>query len=119
MSEKMLCPRRSEAPFRLAGDTSDDDARPDGTCFYCGSLLADVAMAYLEQGVEIEPTDKSYKAYIKAPDRRFAKFYYQHLSTEQKLRFIELLNERKLNIAHPGHFYVPPFFIRFRPKVPE
>ena len=44
---------------------------------------------------------------------RREKFYFQHLSDEQQQRFIDLLNARKLNIGIPGHFYQPPFFVRF------
>lgn len=42
------------------------------------------------------------------------KFYFQHLSSEQKHKFVQLLNERKLNIGMPGHFYVTPFFITLK-----
>lgn len=40
-----------------------------------------------------------------------AKFYFQHLSVDQKKRFIELLNEKKIKIGMPGHFYSRPYFI--------
>lgn len=39
------------------------------------------------------------------------KFYFMHLSVEQQKRFVELLNEKKVVIGMPGHFYVRPFFI--------
>lgn len=39
-----------------------------------------------------------------------AKFYYQHLSVEQQDEFIALVNERRMKIGYPGHFYVLPFF---------
>jgi hypothetical protein len=39
------------------------------------------------------------------------KFYFQHLSPEQKTRFIELYNAKKMNISYPGHFYRLPFFM--------
>lgn len=44
-------------------------------------------------------------------DRRGSKFYFEHLSDEQKQRFVELLNAGKLNLREPGHFYRLPFFI--------
>lgn len=44
------------------------------------------------------------------------KFYFQHLSKEQMLRFIELLNEGKLRFDGDIGFYVRPFFISFGPK---
>jgi hypothetical protein len=47
------------------------------------------------------------------------KFYFQHLSDEQKNRFIELLNERKFRIGYPGHFYVLPFFIGRKTPAPS
>ncbi len=38
------------------------------------------------------------------------KFYFQHLSFEQQTRFIELVNERRLNFECGFGFYVLPFF---------
>lgn len=34
--------------------------------------------------------------------RQLGKFYFQHLSEPQMLRFIEMLNEKKLKIGYPG-----------------
>ena len=92
--------------------------------------------------VEITPTDKNYKIYVgnkggerfkqsfrdcpkdatcKGPDdcthwvtkeHDYSKFYFQHLSVEQKKRFVELFNEKKLILRYPGHFYVLPFFMK-------
>lgn len=39
------------------------------------------------------------------------KFYFQHLSVDERKRFIELLNAKALKIGYPGHFYVLPFFM--------
>jgi hypothetical protein len=95
--------------------------------------------------VVLGPTDKSYKVYLtnaggepfkqshrdcpkcstcKGPgdcahwvtrETSGAKFYFQHLSKAQMIRFIELLNEGKLKIEGGG-FYVRPFFIGLGPK---
>jgi hypothetical protein len=43
------------------------------------------------------------------------KFYFQHLSQEQRTRFIELLNARKLTLGYPGGFYILPYFIAVKP----
>lgn len=40
-----------------------------------------------------------------------AKFYFQHLTPSQCVRFVELLNAGKVKIGEPGRFYVMPFFI--------
>lgn len=88
------------------------------------------------------PTDKNYKVYVSkldgtnfpqwhsrtCPDvmkcdRRTcehwtkghqgtAKFYFQHLDLAQQVRFIELVNQKKLKFGEPGHFYVLPFFCK-------
>lgn len=42
---------------------------------------------------------------------KHAKFYFQHLSVEQRHQFIELLNAKRVNIGEPGRFYRLPFFI--------
>lgn len=44
-------------------------------------------------------------------DVKHSKFYFQHFTKEQMIRFIELLNEKKLKIGYPGHFYSKPYFI--------
>ncbi len=49
---------------------------------------------------------------------RHAKFYFQHLDEAGKRRFIELLNNKALNVDTPGHFYVLPFFC-VRAPMPE
>lgn len=40
-----------------------------------------------------------------------AKFYFQHLSTEQRVTFIELCNSRRMRLAGGG-FAVVPYFCR-------
>lgn len=117
------CPRRAEqgldrddTPFMNSG-TNKDVWREDDTCSWCGSFNPDALMKLLEeQAVELEPTDKSYKAYVCSPDRKFRKFYFQHLSVEQQARFVELYNAG-MKLTMPGHFYVMPFFMR-RAKQP-
>lgn len=42
---------------------------------------------------------------------RQRKFYFQHMSEEQRREFIELLNAGTVRIGYPGYFYVTPFFI--------
>lgn len=50
------------------------------------------------------------------PTRALAhhKFYFPHLTKEQKIRFVELLNAERLNIGYPGRFYVSPYFIEMK-----
>lgn len=45
-------------------------------------------------------------------ERQECKFYFQHLSEEQKRRFVELLNAKKLRLNYPGRFYRLPYFIQ-------
>lgn len=138
----MLCPRRSEGPFRLP---EEDNWLGDDSCSYCGSMNPDTLMARLEvEDVELVPTDKNYKVYVenkggakfkmfhsrscpddkcpvatcthwKVDERNGTKFYFQHLSEEQRTRFIELHNDGKIKLGYPGHFYNPPFFTKRTP----
>lgn len=103
----MKCPRRVEGAS-IFNYPETDTWRPDGTCSYCGSISAERFFQAVEDGVEISPTDKSYKAYVKLPF--FAKFYFQHLSDEDKTKFIKLANEHKFNLSVPGYFYTTPYF---------
>ena len=117
MPESHYCPRRG---FLASEDP--DTWRADDTCSYCGSVKPDVLMARLELGdIELGPTDKSYKVYVRnlggAPIGM--KAYLQHLSDDQKRRFVDLYNTPSDNvedkpwmrIGYPGHFYVLPFFM--------
>ncbi len=129
----MTCPRMEGRPAFEFLNHPDD-----GCCVSCGSLNADTFMARLEAGdVVLGPTDKNYKVYVAnkggAPFRQSyrtddahttdqsqwvwatrevgqAKFYFDHLSEPQKKRFVELLNEKKLVLDFPGHFYRLPYF---------
>lgn len=68
-------------------------------------------MQWLELGQKITPTDKSYKSYVSCPNGGEAKFYFQHLTPEQKKRFVELHNENKIGFEYPGYLYTFPFFM--------
>lgn len=123
---KFTCGRRAEdgtadpdSPFKFAG-TDLDYYREDDTCSYCGSLSPEIFLDGIEKGnFEIGPTDKNYKAYVrrlageKLPlsEGNMAKFYFQHFSEDQKHKFIELLNAKRIKFSYPGYFYRLPFFI--------
>jgi len=40
------------------------------------------------------------------------KFYFQHLDSTQKDRFLELLNSGVMKVSLPGYFYILPYFLR-------
>lgn len=114
------------------------------SCSYCGSLHPAVLMERLEEAtITVEPTDKNYKIYVvtdadtpkfkrsfradgspvgddpskwvwTVDETNHVKFYFQHLSSEQQQRFVELINEKKIKFALPGYFYVLPFFVSMK-----
>ena len=113
---EFMCGRRTEGyPSRTF--PGPDYWRMDGTCNYCGSLSPTQLFKAIDDECEIGPTDKSYKVYIeggKAPKVHGArKFYFQHLSVDEKKKFIDLLNGGKIKLGYPGHFYVRPYFIKY------
>lgn len=119
MSEMFYCPRAIEdglGPNSPMKGPFNGEAvwRPDGTCSYCGSLSPARFFEAVEAGLAVTPTDKNYKAYV--PDAPggspTGKFYFQHLSDEDKNRFIDLYNAKKMKIGIPGYFYVTPYFTR-------
>jgi hypothetical protein len=65
------------------------------------------AIAY-ENGDPLDPM-RNWKWTTRETDE--TKFYFEHLSEDQKKRFVELLNEKRLRLDVPGHFYRRPFFI--------
>jgi hypothetical protein len=71
-------------------------------------------LSKVKEGWIVGPTDKHYKAYLTPPqgvNGQVGKFYYQHLSVEQRDEFIELHNDKTMKIGYPGYFYVKPFFV--------
>jgi hypothetical protein len=111
---RFTCPRRREAfafpPGPLRED--EDEWRPAGgergeRCSYCGSIKPEEVFAAIDNGEELIPTDKDYKLYVEPGHR---KFYFQHLSEEERKRFVDAMNEKRINYAYPGHFYRLPFF---------
>lgn len=122
--ENHTCPRRVEngqadpnSPFRGSGiDLDTWRSEPVGPCCsYCGSLNPDRFMELVRIGWIVGPTDKSYKAYLsEGASGRQQKFYYPHLSSEQRDEFIELHNSHQMVIGYPGNFYVTPFFATSR-----
>lgn len=115
-SESLLlkCPKRPQGPFNFP---ENDSWRDDNTCSFCGSLNPNWLMKRIEAGdVQLTPTDKDYKVYVEnAGGAAFAthgaaKFYFEHMSVEQRKRFVELLDEKRIKLDVPGYFYVLPFF---------
>ena len=98
----MVCPRRLLPLTDVLKLPKEDMWRGDKTCSYCGSLHPDEFFKAIEEGLEITPTDKSYKVYVSGSK----KFYFQHLSTDQQKRFIELVNAGQVNMGYPGYFCV-------------
>jgi hypothetical protein len=74
-----------------------------------------------ERGLDMEPTDKSYKVYVPGLSGTLGhgsptgKFYFQHLSAEQRTRFVELVNSGTVKAC----FYVTPFFMQRLPAQPS
>lgn len=104
-------------------------------CAQCGSVSGDAFMEYVREGHVVHGSDKNYKAYLEkdtgTPHEteeytytngdyshtgtqakqgtgiQHAKFYYQHLSSEQRNEFVQLWNNRTLNHM----IYVMPYFM--------
>lgn len=89
--------------------TCQGTLRSDDTCSYCGGLNPKTALFLIEfENAKVTPTDKSYKVYIN--DR---KVYFEDFTDEEKNKFIQLYNEKKMTLAYPGHFYVMPYFAQY------
>ena len=79
----------------------------DDSCSNCGGLKAESVLKRIEEGQAICPTDKNYKIYVD-PDK--AKAYFYHFTEEQKQKFIDLYNAKRIAFRDPGYFYVRPYF---------
>lgn len=132
------CPRRAETGLIYGDPNEDHFSSSDDTCSYCGSLNPDVLMSKIEsKEVEIDPTDKEYKIYVRGEGltqsyrdcpvnsvckdpkecshwvtrpHTMKKFYFQHFSIEQRKKFVEMMKTNSIKMSHP--FYVLPFFVR-------
>lgn len=141
MSQLHVCPRRSEV-FSPDDHTQDTWREDGSCSFCGSMNPDTFMERLEAGDVRLAPTDKNYKVYVeneggtqfkqtyrdcsgkecnKGPDEcthwvtrevSHSKFYFQHLSDEQKDRFITLLNEKKLKLGYPGYFYSIPFFCR-------
>jgi len=123
-------------------------------CSYCGSLHPDDFMAVAREGGGVlGPTDKNYKVYVTIESVQYTptstvytngkkekttklprqtaqlKFYFQHLSDDQRREFVDLYNARPrrtydenmgfiqaegtgMLIGYPGYLYSGAFFMR-------
>lgn len=126
------CPRRLEELGPWERKENLDSWREDDTCSFCGSLNPATFMARLAAGTEeLVPTDKNYKVYVRnrggesfkqeqtweTREIEETKFYFAHLSEDERRAFVEMLNGKKLALAYPGHFYRLPFFCVREAKV--
>lgn len=99
---------RADSPFHGSGEDLDTYKPRHGLvgqgrgCSYCGSMHPDDFMQAVRDGVEIGPTDKSYKMYV---DHMHGKFYTAHLDAEQQAEFLQLAQEQKVNWGYPGYPY--------------
>ena len=110
---EVQCPRMAEAPRSFRVHDRKFYVLSNGKCGYCNSLMQDEFMALLEAGtIQLGATDKNYKVYVHGhPKLSFCKFYFQHLTEDQKKRFVVLLNERKIKFQGDIAFYILPFFM--------
>lgn len=105
----MRCPSTARVShYQKEDEWETRNTGPDTYCSYCGSQHPDAFMRDVEEGAALTPTDKAYKVYGK--DHQ--KFYFEHLSVEQRTKFIELLNAGKVNLGMLGRFFVTPFFMK-------
>lgn len=142
MPESQTCPRRMSemGPWERDEDQDvwyEDDRgseevgrpSPGPRCSFCGSLHPEKFLELIADGWTVEPTDKTYKAYLSlvldqprsdvGSDAPLsvalfggrAKFYYQHFTEEQMQRFVDLYNDNTMRLGRPGYFYRMPFFM--------
>lgn len=125
MTETHTCPRRIEdgtdttdSPFTFAGPNRDTYQSGHGLvgqgrgCTYCGSMHPGDFMEALRDGARLGVTDKNYKAYVEGYQGNGpngGKFYYQHLSVEQRHELIRMLNAREIKFQE-----IDGMFLDFR-----
>ncbi len=109
MPTTMTCGRRSETSKPATDDPGPDSWGAGNTCSYCGSMHPDDVLKAIREGARMTPTDKGYKLYV---GDRSAKAYFHHFTTMHRVEFIQLYNDKKINLEASGYFYVLPYFCR-------
>ncbi len=104
--ETLVCPRRDEAPPHFLERLPATDKWANGKCSYCGSLQPRTFLDRLKAGEVLGTTTKNYKAYL---GQSHDKFYYKHLSTDEREEFIQLYNDGEIEVDFLEYF-IPPFF---------
>lgn len=66
--------------------------------------------------VMVDPMDQS-KWIWTTREVSETEFYFEHLSVDQRKRFVELLNAKKLNLDYPGYLYRLPYFVVMENKL--
>lgn len=110
----VTCPRRINEwgpQDRIEGLDRWDEREGLIVCSYCGSLQPSFVLDSIELGATVTPTDKAYKGYVRLPDGRDMKYYYQHFTEPDMHRFVDLYNKKQMRLDSPGYFYVLPFFM--------
>lgn len=86
---------------RISGSTNfEKDGWLEVTADNVDSLPKGGLRAEIGHWVLIEPTAAT----------KQDKFYFQHLTVDERKRFVDLLNAKVLNVGYPGRFYRLPFF---------
>jgi hypothetical protein len=67
--DDFTCPQQRGAVLKTQREHKTH-LRPDGTCSYCGSITEEAFFAAVEAGLQVTPTDKSYKVYVDVPEPR-------------------------------------------------
>lgn len=124
LNDRFYCPRRAEdgvmpgSPFK--GVHEDYWHRGGGShppyCGYCGSISADLFMEWCRTGIMLGTTTKNYKVYVEhyadGVCDQSGKFYFQHLSDDQRREFVELLNAKHtIGFSAGLGFTVLPYFL--------
>lgn len=138
MTETQTCPRRlnEPGPWEQKEDLdawrdATDPVNPGPVCSFCGSLKPSRFLELVSEGWIVEPTMKSYKAYLgevrygepgeplPVVTRGRAKFYFQHLDEKQMQHFVDLYNTNVMQLGLPGFFETPPYFMQIGHPSPE
>jgi hypothetical protein len=85
------------------------------SCSFCGGLHPEDAIRLIEEGFEVEATDKSYKRYLHAPGFRLRMMQFNGYARQDQGEIVELTTEeaekhaRYFSAAPPLKLYVPHF----------
>lgn len=109
-NQKITCPKRLSFSSHWSKHRVLHDYWTDANkCSCCGGLHPSEALRQMRKGIEIIPTEKSYKILLGLNQ---TPVYFFHFDLKHQEQFKGLFAEHKLRFAYSSVMFQPPLFMK-------